>query len=219
MSVESTRSLLDSVLKGSPLPWWEWEIPSNRVAFNELKATMLGYTAERFAGAGYQAFTDLLHEEDREPTMQAMRDHLEGRAPIYRIDYRILAADGHYEWYMDRGGIIEQAADGAPVRLRGIVIDLGANLRIGAERDALLKVLRRALPRGADANLLVLCAGCRALKLSDGRSVEVSADLPQLVGAQVSHGLCSRCMRRLYPEHAAAILDELPPWAAGRPEH
>ena len=89
----------------SPFPWWEWDVAGNVVKASPLKVEMLGYCFEDFRGKGYQAYTDLLHPDDFERTMQAMRDLLEGRAPIYLVDYRIHARDGSWRWYMDRGSV------------------------------------------------------------------------------------------------------------------
>jgi hypothetical protein len=40
--------------------------------------------------------------------MQDMRDHLEGREPLYETSYRIKHADGHYVQFLDRGKIVGQ---------------------------------------------------------------------------------------------------------------
>jgi PAS domain-containing protein len=90
----------------------------------------------------------LVHSDDYERTMQAMRDHLSGRRPLYEIDYRIRTASGAYTWYMDRGIITLRDADGRPLQLRGIVLDLGADVHAMAGDAAVVDVIRGALPRG-----------------------------------------------------------------------
>ena len=93
-SEDDLERFLDEALMSSAFAWWEWDIPANRVTSNDKKVEMLGRRPEDFRNAGYQAFTDLLHPDDHERTMRAMRDYLEGRASLYQIDYRILRADG-----------------------------------------------------------------------------------------------------------------------------
>ena len=68
----------NKILIDSPFPWWEWDVLNNTVDFNDKKALMLGYEPEMFSSGGYQAFTDLLHPDDYEKTMNAMRQLLEG---------------------------------------------------------------------------------------------------------------------------------------------
>jgi PAS domain S-box-containing protein len=197
------KNLIDELnksLESSDLIWWEWYIPDNKVTFNPLKVKTLGYDPKNYAGSKYQAFTALIHKEDYERAMQAMRDHLEGKADIYRIDYRIKAKDGHYEWYMDRGSIIERTPNGRPVKLRGLVIDLGKEISVDIQEENVLKMIRNTLPMCADDKCLVVCANCISLKISDNKWVKTKKTLGKAVDARISHSVCPDCAKLLYPE-------------------
>lgn len=116
---------------GLDYPWtgnlghWYWNIKTNTVTFNLLKATALGYTESEIPSpVTYQFFTDKLHPEDYQKTMDAMLAHLYGNAPVYEVEYRIQAKDGTYKWYYDRGKITQTDELGKPVFLAGIVFDI-----------------------------------------------------------------------------------------------
>jgi len=115
---------LDSAMEIGSLAWWEMDLPDGTVRFDNRKATLLGYSPERFRH--YTDFTVLLHPEDYEPAMQAMRDHLAGSEVTYHADYRILGADGKYRWFQDIGGITSTYPDGKPSAVTGIVMDISA---------------------------------------------------------------------------------------------
>lgn len=103
---------------------WYWNIKTNEVTFNSLKVTTLGYDKSEIPEhVTYQFFTDKLHPEDFQKAMNAMRDHLYGKADVYEIEYRIKAKDGTFKWYYDRGRIT-QYDNGKPVFLAGIVFDI-----------------------------------------------------------------------------------------------
>ncbi len=200
-SVGDIHQLLDDALTGSEFAWWEWDIQNNHVIFNDLKATMLGYNPKEFQDAGYQAFTGLLHPEDYERTMQAMRNHLEGRALIYQVDYRIRRADGTYTWYMDRGSIIERDSEGKPKILRGIVIDLGERLREKTKDIALFGLIRRTLPSlGVNEGITVLCSACKKIKISESVWMPVDRSFEKAFFGDISHGICPDCIHLLYPD-------------------
>lgn len=119
---------------GLDYPWtgnlghWYWNIKTNTVTFNRLKAMALGYEeGEIPEHVNYQFFTDKLHPKDFGPTMKSMRNHLEGKAPVYEVEYRIQAKDGTYKWYYDRGKITKYDLDGSPLFLAGIVFDITKN--------------------------------------------------------------------------------------------
>lgn len=103
---------------------WYWNIKTNEVTFNPLKVTTLGYEKSEIPEhVTYQFFTDKLHPEDYQKAMNAMRDHLYGKADVYEIEYRIKAKDGTFKWYYDRGRIT-QYDNGKPAFLAGIVFDI-----------------------------------------------------------------------------------------------
>lgn len=115
---------LDYAWSGN-LGHWYWNIPDNQVTFNPLKVTALGYDLKDVPRqVPFQFFTGLLHPGDYETTMDAMRAHLDGRAMVYEVEYRIRAKDGSYLWYYDRGKITATDENGRPVFVAGIVFDI-----------------------------------------------------------------------------------------------
>lgn len=118
------ETTLDFAWSGN-LGHWYWNVKRNEVTFNPLKVTVLGYDPKELpAQVPYQFFTDLLHPDDFEGTMEAMRAHLEGRAPVYEVEYRIRAKDGSYHWYYDRGKVTRVDMFGRPAFLSGIIFDI-----------------------------------------------------------------------------------------------
>lgn len=210
-SREDLDRMLEDVLLASEFAWWDWDIKDNKVTCNDLKVSMLGYDPVDFLGAGYEAYTRLLHPDDYERTMQAMRDHLEGRAGIYQVDYRIRRADGAYTWYMDRGAAIARSDSGEPLRLRGMVIDLGSRMLEQTKTEAMMSVARKALPSGSGKDVVRVCAGCRRLKISPVKWVPVGTQFLSIMSKEISHGICPECVRRLYPEISGEILGEASP--------
>lgn len=208
--VELVKLQLQESLEDSEMVWWDWEIGANRVTYSEKKVTMLGYDPEDFREVGYEAFTNLIHPEDHERAMEAMRRYLSGKAPIYQIDYRIRRADKNYTWYMDRGYATEVNRDGSPLVLRGLVFDLGTDYETAHHDASAVAAIREALPRveGSDSaverKLATVCSVCLRLKLPDGTWTRVSERLPESFLGQISHGICPTCISKIYPEYARA---------------
>ena len=113
---------LESAMDAGSLAWWEMDCRTRAVAFSEKKAGMLGYSPDRFSQ--YTDFTALVHPDDLELVMQAMRDHLDGKAPAYDIEYRIRASTGEYRWFHDSGRITGYNSDRTPEKVTGLVVDI-----------------------------------------------------------------------------------------------
>ncbi|MBE6067509.1 MAG: sensor domain-containing diguanylate cyclase [Clostridium lundense] len=104
---------------------WYWNIKTNTVVFNSLKVTTLGYCKDEIPEkVTYQFFTEKLHPEDYQKTMDAMMNHLKGITSVYEVEYRIRTKDNKYKWYYDRGKITQYDERGKPIFLAGIVFDI-----------------------------------------------------------------------------------------------
>ncbi len=109
---------LDKEILEGKITWWQMTLPSGNVIFGEEKAKMLGYPESNFKT--YKDFTDLLHKDDYDKTMQAMRDHLEGKKPFYEALYRIKHKNGEYVRFYDCGQILKK--DGGEITVIGFVL-------------------------------------------------------------------------------------------------
>jgi len=124
---------LEHAMSAGSLAWWQMALPSGKVVFDDRKAAMLGFSPSDFVR--YMDFTALLHPDDLEKAMQAMRDHLEGSAERYEVEYRIRTSSGEYRWFRDVGGITERDSAGKPSLVTGIVVDI-TGLKDAEERLA-----------------------------------------------------------------------------------
>lgn len=135
LSVDRLRRAMDI----GNIAWWEWDLETNQVVFDDKKATMIGYTVEEFPTDVYEICA-LMHPDDYDRVMGEMKSYLSGETNIYDVKYRIKRKDGAYSWYYDRGGIVECSGDGKPLKLAGMVLDISEikEMEEKIKRDAYL---------------------------------------------------------------------------------
>ncbi|MDY7028285.1 MAG: PAS domain S-box protein [Spirochaetota bacterium] len=119
---KSIEERLEGTMMAGNIAWWEMTLPSGEVDFNEQKTRILGYEKKDFTT--YHDFTELIHPDDFEQTMQAMRHCLGGEEPRYIADYRIRTSSGAYRWFHDVGAVTSRGQDGPPMRITGVVVDV-----------------------------------------------------------------------------------------------
>lgn len=119
---KSIEERLEGTMMAGNIAWWEMTLPSGEVDFNEQKTRILGYEKKDFTT--YHDFTELMHPDDFEQTMQAMRDCLSGEKPRYIADYRIRTSSGTYRWFHDVGAVSSRGQDGSQMRITGVVVDV-----------------------------------------------------------------------------------------------
>jgi len=113
---------LKNALDVAGIAYWEMELSTGRVTFSPIKAEMLGYHPQKFNH--YTDFTALIHADDYETAMHAMRQHLTAQARLYEAEYRIRAEDQSYHWFKDVGQVIQRNEQGQPVTVIGITTDI-----------------------------------------------------------------------------------------------
>ena len=123
------------------MAWWEMDLLTGNVVFDKAKVEMLGYQPEEFTN--YRDFMALVHPDDNESCMTAMRNHFEGRADRYEVDYRILMKSGEYLWCSDIGSISKRDEHGKPLSIIGLASNI--NERKQAENEILVNNARLTL--------------------------------------------------------------------------
>ncbi|MFW5862694.1 MAG: PAS domain-containing sensor histidine kinase [Spirochaetota bacterium] len=122
---------------------WDWNVKTGNVVFNAKKVEALGFSVDEFVPNVY-AFTERLHPDDYEHTMNVMKKHLEGSLPLYEVEYRIRKKDGNWKWFYDRGKIVERDNDGSPLRVTGIVFDISERKELEAAMSESMESLKLA---------------------------------------------------------------------------
>jgi len=120
--LKESNSRLELAMQSANIAWWEMDITTGLVTSEKRKAEMLGYAPEKFKH--YKDFMALVHPDDKEKAMDAMRKHIDGSRGKYEVEYRILNNSGGYKWFYDIGEIVKRDSTGKPLKVTGLVIDI-----------------------------------------------------------------------------------------------
>ncbi|MCX5971210.1 MAG: PAS domain S-box protein, partial [Coprothermobacterota bacterium] len=110
-------------LEGAGDGLWDWNAQTNQVYFSHKWKAMLGYGDDEI-GNTLDEWGKRIHPDDRERAYAALNPHLEGRAPAYISEHRVLCKDGTYKWILDRGMVISRTLEGKPLRVIGTHSDI-----------------------------------------------------------------------------------------------
>ena len=122
---------LELAMNVANMSWWEMDRTTGQVTFERRKAEMLGYPTEKFKH--YSDFMDLVHPEDQERTMDAMRSLLDGSLDKYEVEYRIKTISGEYKWFYDVGSVTKRDPEGKPHIVSGLVLDISERKHVDEE--------------------------------------------------------------------------------------
>ena len=142
-AVLEAKRMLEEAQRIALMGSWDWDIVAGKVVYSDETCRICGVNPKDFRT--FEDFTALIHPDDAESNLQAVEAALGGKAP-YRIEYRIIRADGIVRWLQVRGEVVHDEA-GKPERLRGYAQDI-TDRRLMEET---LHLTQFSTDRGADA--------------------------------------------------------------------
>ena len=110
---------------------WELDLDAGAVTCNTRWYALYGYEPGEVP-ASYALWRQHLHPDDEAKCQRALDDYRQGRAPVYRSDYRIITRTGEVRWIHSTGRILAQNVAGQPLRMVGTDVDVTD--RIAAEQ-------------------------------------------------------------------------------------
>jgi len=123
---------LNLVVKASKIGLWDIEVvqddpvnPSNTFIWSDEFRHMLGYTDENDFPNLLSSWSNLLHPEEKEATLNAFEKHIldkTGKTP-YDVEYRLLRKTGEYAYYRASGETIRDN-NGNAIRVAGALMDI-----------------------------------------------------------------------------------------------
>jgi len=123
---------LNLVVKATKIGLWDMEViqddpinPSNTFIWSDEFRRMLGFTDENDFPNVLNSWSNLLHPEDKEATLNAFERHIidkTGKTP-YDVEYRLLRKTGEYAYYRASGESIRDS-NGNAIRVAGALMDI-----------------------------------------------------------------------------------------------
>lgn len=115
-----------SVLEGTRIGTWEWNVQTGAVVFNERWAQMLGYSLAELAPISIDTWQSLAHPDDLVQSSVLLASHFKGELSFYDYQCRMKHKDGHWIWVHDRGRVVTWTANAEPLMMYGTHADITA---------------------------------------------------------------------------------------------
>lgn len=153
--IVDARVRYKSVLEGTNVGTWEWNIQTGETVFNERWAEIIGYSLEELGPMSIDLWLRHAHPEDLKKSEERLEACFLGKAEFYEVEVRMRHKKGHWVWVLDRGKVFEWTEDGKPVKMYGthqeITEKKAQELEVTYQRD-LLNTLFEWSPFGIALN-------------------------------------------------------------------
>jgi PAS domain S-box-containing protein len=139
---EATNQALAHAQELTHIGSWEWDIPTNRVAWSDELFRIHGFEP-RPTRIDYGFFLERVHPDDRDRIDAQIRAAYESRSP-FGFEHRIVLPDGR-ERLIQAHGRVEVDESGAPVRMLGTGQDITHRHEVERLRDGILATVSHEL--------------------------------------------------------------------------
>jgi PAS domain S-box-containing protein len=124
LEVREQRNLLVSIIEGTNVGTWRWNVVTGQTEFNERWAEITGYTLAELAPVSIQTWHGLAHPDGLQESARVLAEHFSGATRHYDFEGRMRHKNGSWVWVHDRGKVIEWTADGQPLMMTGTRSDI-----------------------------------------------------------------------------------------------
>ena len=111
------RYALDAANVGT----WDWDVRSGSLRWSDNLERIHGVPPGTFDST-FQSYEQEIHPDDRGRVLASIQRALAQGAP-HEVEYRIVAPDGTIRWVEGKGHV-ERGADGRPVRMSGVCVNI-----------------------------------------------------------------------------------------------
>ncbi len=120
------RKRLASIIHGTNVGSWEWNVQTGETVFNERWAQIVGHTLAELSPVSIQTWRSMCHPDDLKHSEELLEQHFSGRLDTYDCECRMRHKDGSWVWVHDRGRVVEWTDDGRPLLMTGTHSDITA---------------------------------------------------------------------------------------------
>lgn len=123
-ALRESQERFELAAEGAHVGVWEWELTTGAAFYSPRWKGQLGCAAHEIEPT-IAAWASRLHPDDRARALAAVALHRDGQSKQYRLDHRLLHADGSYRWIAAFGGGVRDE-QGRMARMSGIHLDVTA---------------------------------------------------------------------------------------------
>jgi PAS domain S-box-containing protein len=168
VALRKAEDRYDLAVNAAQLPVWEYDQATDTVTGNIYWHRAVGHDlTEAEALQRKETWLSDIHPEDITRHECVYRDRAVDDDGLCQSEFRIKLPNGDYRWLLDRARVVERAADGQPLKVVGISVDIDAQKRLQAALREGEARLETAIG-GSDIGLWDWAVGSDALRwLSD----------------------------------------------------
>ena len=121
--IQDSEKQLKLVLEGANAGFWDWDIESNYIYFDEKFLTTLGYSQGELPNSS-EVWSEIVHKDDLDYSLKFFQNSLGNGVNIHIIEQRVRTKSDDYKWILNQCKVVRYDNDNNPKRMTGIITDI-----------------------------------------------------------------------------------------------
>ena len=172
------------------LATWEWNVQTGETRFNSYWAKIIGYSLEEISPVSIETWVRFAHPDDLNNSNELLQKHFARETEFYSCESRMKHKNGSWVWIRDTGRVVEWTADGQPLMMFGVHVDITAE-----------KQRSEQLERFFSVNLDLLC-----IADTSGNFLKVNKAWEDILGYSVEELMEQRFLDFVHPDDIETTL-------------
>ena len=122
LAIEKQR--LVSILEGTNVGTWEWNIKTGENIVNERWAEIIGYSLDELSPVSIDTWLNLIHPDDSNITVEHLKKHFKKGDDYFAAEFRMKHKNGSWIWVFDKGKISKWDIESNPLLMSGTLQDI-----------------------------------------------------------------------------------------------
>ena len=131
LAVEKQR--LASIIEGTNVGTWEWNIQTGETIFNQRWAEILGYSLNEISPVSIKTWMKYAHPDDLKVSGELLEKHFKREIDYYSFESRMKHKNGSWVWVLDRGKVHAWDNFGKPLLMSGTHQEITEQKRVEEE--------------------------------------------------------------------------------------
>lgn len=124
LSLAHEQQRLLSMVEGTNVGTWEWNVQTGEIRLDERWAGIIGYTLGELQPASIQTWRGQSHPDDLARSDALLEQHFAGLTPYYDFEARMRHKDGRWVWVLVRGRVSAWTDRRRPALMAGTLMDI-----------------------------------------------------------------------------------------------
>jgi len=173
-ALERERNNLQSVILGTNIGTWQWNVQTGEVVFNERWAEIVGYTLDELQPLTINTWLHLAHPDDLLVSSELLVQHFRGDLDYYDCKCRMKHKSGHWVWVHARGRVFTRMHNGEPEWMYGT----HADITLSEERNKAIAINEQKLSTLYNLSPVAIALN----RMEDGQFLDANPEFYRMLG-------------------------------------